>query len=94
MKTSSSSPSPSPNIFFKYFEDKIVKKLKKIFCEGEGEEEDDDDEDEDKPKKKHRSKYVALAKLDEERTGLDDNNQFQVVSHNPSSDLDNLFGNI
>lgn len=41
-----------------------------------------------------RRKYVAPTKSDEEKTEFDDMSQFKVVSHSPSSDLDNLCENI
>ena len=44
--------------------------------------------------KKPMRKYIAQDESDEERTKLDDNSQFQVVSHNPSSELENLCENI
>ena len=39
-------------------------------------------------------KYTPTAELDEERKELDDISQFQLVSHNPSSDIDNLCENV
>lgn len=48
----------------------------------------------DESEKRQRRKYIAPAKLDEERTKSNDNSQFQVVNHNPSSNLDNLCENI
>lgn len=52
--------------------------------------------EESQPEKKNklRRKYVAPTKSDGERKELDDISQFQVVSHNPSSDIDNLCENV
>ena len=44
--------------------------------------------------KRPRRRYIAKAKTDEERNESDDNNQFQVVIHNPYLDLDNLCENV
>lgn len=41
-----------------------------------------------------RRKYIAQSTSDEERTKLDDNNQFKAMSHNPLSDLENLCENV
>lgn len=46
------------------------------------------------PKKKLRRKYVGPPESDEDRTELDDNNQFRVVSHTPKPDLENTCDNI
>ena len=39
--------------------------------------------------KRPRRKYVSQGKFDEEKTRQNENNQFQVVSHSPFSDLEN-----
>ena len=51
-------------------------------------------EKEAEAQKRPRRKYVAQTKSNEEKIESDDNNQFQVVSHSPSSDLNNLCENI
>ena len=44
--------------------------------------------------KRPKRKYVSPIETDEEKIELDENNQFQVVNHNPSLDLENLCENI
>lgn len=44
--------------------------------------------------KRLKNKLVPQLDLDEEKIELDDLSQFKVVSHNPSSNLDNLCDNI
>ena len=43
--------------------------------------------------KRPKRKYVSQVEFDEEKIELDDKSQFQVVSHSPSSNLDNLCEN-
>lgn len=51
-------------------------------------------EQEGRSQRKPRRKYIAQVESNEERTKFDENNQFKVVSHNPSSNLDNLCENV